>query len=162
MKEEWRKLKKYPGYSCSNMGRIRNDKTNKILQGYTNNKGYRRYDICIDGKRIVLNAHRTVAESFIPNDDCKPFINHIDGNKTNNAVSNLEWCTPKENAYHAIQVLNKITGGLNKKQVVCVTTGVVYESAQAAAEKLGVRNSSIIRVCKHQRKTIHGLKFEYF
>ena len=69
----------------------------KRLKYSVNPNGYR----IITVNRKAYTFHRIVATLFIPNPDNKPFINHIDGNKKNNAVSNLEWCTPKENAQHA-------------------------------------------------------------
>lgn len=161
MEEEWRSTRQYPGYSCSNLGRVRNDKHNRILNGTINNKGYMRYDLCINGKRVAVSGHRLIALTFIPNTTRKPYINHIDGDKTNNCVSNLEWCTAKENTQHAILKLNKANGGWNKKPVVCINTGAVYNSVLEAGLKLGIKDSLIARVCKQERKTTHGLRFKY-
>lgn len=162
MNEEWRELKQCSKYECSNFGRMRDKETKKILKGCVNNKGYIRYDLCVNGKRFVVSGHRAVAETFIPNSSNKPYINHIDGNKTNNNVKNLEWCTAKENAHHAINSLNKPYGGRNKKKIICITTGEIFESAREAERKLNVPNGSIIRVCKNQSKSAHKLSFEYY
>ncbi len=66
---------------------------------------YEVINVIINGISKPLVAHRIVAKTFIPNPESKPQVNHIDGNKSNNNVNNLEWCTAKENAYHAIYTL---------------------------------------------------------
>lgn len=99
--EEWRALARFPGYSISSFGRARNDKTGRILRQY-DRKGYKR--ICPrdrsgpETKEGNASIHRLVAETFIPNPDNKPQIDHIDGCKSNNVVQNLRWCDALENA----------------------------------------------------------------
>lgn len=65
--------------------------------------GYEKYILCKDGKVHTVRAHRLFAQHFIPNPDSKPFVNHIDGNKSNNSVENLEWVTRQENVEHAVR-----------------------------------------------------------
>ena len=162
MKEEWRDLAQCNKYECSNFGKIRNKQTKKELKGSVDNKGYVRYDLCVNGKRFVISGHKAVAETFISNIENKPFINHIDGNKTNNNVDNLEWCTAKENTEHAINVLNKLQGGKNRKQIICLTTGIIYSSAYEAERCLNIPNGMINKVCNNKRKTTKGLKFAFY
>ena len=108
MLEIWKQIKEYPRYSVSNLGRVKNNNTDKVLKGYMDFKGYQR--VCIhcrgEGIRKDLKVHRLVAEAFVPNPDNKPQVNHIDGNKQNNAASNLEFCTNQENQLHAYRVLD--------------------------------------------------------
>lgn len=70
------------------------------LKPYNNGYGYMLVDMRKDGKRYMRVVHRLVAEAFIPNPNNLPQVNHIDGNKNNNCVTNLEWCTCSENQQH--------------------------------------------------------------
>ena len=101
----WKNIKGYVNYFVSNKGQVR--RMDCIRNGHLKIGRYlkqgtlkSRYpNVRINGKSLL--THRLVAYAFIPNPDNKPFINHIDGNKLNNNVSNLEWCTPYENVQHA-------------------------------------------------------------
>lgn len=85
------------GYDVSNMGRIRNNKTNHIIVPDKEEKGYCRLSIKVNGKKKHYAVHRLVAKAFIPNPQNKPQIDHIDNDKSNNRVDNLQWVTNKEN-----------------------------------------------------------------
>ena len=109
--EEWRDVAGFEGlYQVSNLGRLRSlDKVDrgkkkwagKILKQRINARGYMRTCLCKNGEHINVRIHRLVAEAFIPNPDGKEQVNHIDGDKTNNAIGNLEWATCSENHAHA-------------------------------------------------------------
>lgn len=117
MKEIWKDIIGYEGlYQISNLGRVKvlqrtvfvNGKKpfikqEEILNGSVESKGYLVFALYKNLKRSILKAHRLIAIHFIPNPEGKPQINHIDGNKLNNNLSNLEWCTFKENAVHAFK-----------------------------------------------------------
>lgn len=75
----------------------------KVLKPYDNGYGYMLVDMRKNGKRYMRLVHRLVAETFLPNPNNLPQINHIDGNKSNNTLSNLEWCTCSGNQYHAFE-----------------------------------------------------------
>ena len=162
MKEIWKPLAQCDKYECSTFGRIRDAKTKRILNGSINNKGYIRYDLCLNGKRFVVSGHRAVAETFIDNIENKPQINHIDGNKTNNNINNLEWCTGSENILHAQHIIKTGSGGKNKKKIICLTTNEIFESSYEAENKLGIPNGNINRVCNGIRKSAHGLIFAFY
>ena len=81
-------------------GQIWSKRSNRFLKLSLSN-GYLTTNTKIGGRTVCLRAHRLVAEAYIPNPDNKPYVNHKDGNKQNNHVSNLEWCTAKENVQHA-------------------------------------------------------------
>ncbi len=88
---------KTTNYECSNTGLIRNKKTNQILKGKIKNNGYIEYTLYIDGTPHYVLGHCIIAFTYIPNENSALQINHKDGNKQNNNVDNLEWCTPQYN-----------------------------------------------------------------
>lgn len=158
-KEVWKQIADSPNYMVSNLGNVKNLKTGRNLIGAVNNKGYHRYDLCINGKRVAKNGHRLVAEAFLPRVEGKDIINHKDGNKLNNNVENLEWCTCKENSVHAFSVLKRKSW--NRKPIRCIETGKVYPSAYEAAREMGVSNGHINNCCNKTRKTAYGYHWEF-
>lgn len=118
--EEWRSARLFPGYFVSNLGRVHSDLIEnrrhksgkrfiflgKILKQRKTHDGYWSVTVNYNGQKMHhVRVHRLIADSFIENPYHKPFINHKDGNRLNNKLSNLEWCTPLENTRHAIEVL---------------------------------------------------------
>ena len=94
----WKKIKQNENYSINENGEIRNDKTNKILsQTLNSGNGYMCIDLYCGNKRTKYCVHRLLAEAFLPNPESKPCIDHIDGNRQNNALENLRWATYSEN-----------------------------------------------------------------
>lgn len=89
----------YGNYWVSNKGRVKNRK-GRILKGGFNTKGYPHVCVKIDGSQFTYKIHRLVATAFLPNPNNLPQVNHIDGNKTNNDVNNLEWCDNSYNHKH--------------------------------------------------------------
>ena len=177
MSEVWKDVKGFEGlYQVSNFGRVKSlDKVIKnqynintgtftnerIIHGkiltphYSNGTGY--YQVTLSGqkhKTKQANIHKLVAEAFLPNPDKLPVINHIDENKLNNNVNNLEWCTQKHNINHS----NKLHPGRiseyntnNPKRsykVLCVETGKIYPSASEAARQTGLSQGTISNVCR--------------
>lgn len=89
-------------YSVTENGEVFSYRLGKMLSISKNPKRYPRVSLTKDGVSKGYNVHRLVAKTFIPNPDNKPCVNHIDGVKTNNKATNLEWCTYKENISHAV------------------------------------------------------------
>lgn len=101
--EEWKDVQFYEGrYQVSNLGRIKSlVNKERILIPQRNAQGYLHVSLCKNGKRNNHMISRLVMRHFIPNPESKPCVNHIDGNKNNNTLKNLEWCTYSENIKHA-------------------------------------------------------------
>ena len=94
MDEIWKPVVGYEGlYEVSNFGRVRSLRRNKILKLKNEVDGYIRVTLCNGGTEKLYQVHRLVAQAFIPNPDNLPQINHKDEVKSNNIVTNLEWCT---------------------------------------------------------------------
>lgn len=114
MTEIWKDISDYEGvYQVSNMGRIKSlrrldsigkSRKERLLISIPNAEGYIRTELNKNGKRHTFSTHRLVAKAFLANPANKPQINHIDGNKSNNKVHNLEWCTGSENVSHALKL----------------------------------------------------------
>lgn len=113
--EIWKDIAGYEGfYKISNLGKIkslpRKGVKEKILNPSKNNRGYLRVGLSAKGKVRYDSIHRLVAETFIENPKKMPEVNHIDGNKLNNNIENLEWVTKSENEKHAYKIgLRKMT-----------------------------------------------------
>ncbi len=104
MEEIWKKIEGYEyRYSVSNLGRIQNILTGKILKSCPNNKGYHLVDLYKDGKKRKFLVQRLVAIHFIPNPDNLPEVNHIKGDKSDNSESNLEWQSRMGNVAHSVK-----------------------------------------------------------
>ena len=95
--ELWKKITELPNYEISSHGSIRHIRNKKLLKLYKNN--YYQVSITVQGKSKAFKIHRLVAKAFLPNVENKPYVNHKDGSKLNNNLSNLEWCTAKENTF---------------------------------------------------------------
>ena len=88
-------------YYINKNGIVINKKTGRELKAYITKNGYKMITLCYNNKSKKIFLHRLLATLFLPNPFNKPFINHIDGNKLNNDINNLEWCTSHENNLHA-------------------------------------------------------------
>ena len=114
--EVWKDIEDYPNYQISNFGRVKSKerytkakdneiihRKDKMLKSQTDTKGYKYVRLYNSKGFKAKKIHRLVAEHYIPNLDSKPQVNHINGDKADNRVENLEWCTDLENKHHAIE-----------------------------------------------------------
>ena len=166
MVEIWENIPEFDGkYQVSNFGNIKS--FYKDPQGYIIKQrvqqGYKIVHLHKNKKSFYFRVHRLVAEVFIPNPEKKPQVNHKNGNKLDNIVSNLEWCSCKENILHKFNILRyKSKGGKPKKPIICCETGIEYESTKEAERQTGIKFSAIADAAMHRsrRKTAGGFHWE--
>ena len=161
-------------YSISSEGRVRNDETNKMKSMDATSDGYHKVDLYSNGKRTSVRVHRLVAEAFIPNPNKLPQINHIDGNKENNNVKNLEWVNNSQNMIHAYRTglatphptygmrgHKNPNGGRKGIPIFCVETNQTFSSAAEAERITGISDSCICDCLKGKCDHAHHLHFKY-
>ena len=148
----------YDGYLVSKEGEVWSERSNKLLSLFPDSNGYLLCNLYRDGKRKLCKIHRLVALTFIPNPENKPQVNHIDGNKLNNHIDNLEWASAKENTNHAWNSgLSKSISGsartdskLTEEDVLYIRTNYIPKSpdfgGRALAKKFNVVPSVISNV----------------
>ena len=180
-KEIWKPIPKFEGrYEASNLGRVRSltrrvnslHKNGRVLNGrilrQSKSTGY--LTVFLGGycSRLV---HRCVLSAFIENKENKPCVNHLDGDKTNNMVSNLQWVTYSENEKHSFSVLGKKPNSpwkgkippnaIKVKQYKDGKLIATHKTATHAAKKLGGTQGSISRVCRGELPQWRGFQFKY-
>ena len=172
MKEEWRELKEYPNYSFSSKGRVKHTSTGTILKQQHRGSQYKFVSIRnLQGKLVSKDVHRLIAQAFIPNPLNKPQVNHKDGNRINNNISNLEWVTAKENMRHAFDtgLINKETQikahQYNARPVVMVKNGKIvkrFRSLKETARYMNTNPISIKYVCLFSKTHIYKKDYEFY
>lgn len=157
--EIWKPIKGYESrYAVSSKGKVMNLETGRILKNRINTHGYAIVGLFNgNGKRKKIMVHRLIAEAFIPNPLGLPQINHLDEDKTNNNVTNLEWCTASQNTRHSAHKyscrINQLTlDGEFIRQ---------WDSSNQIKRELGYSNGSIINCCKGKSKQVYGFRWQY-
>lgn len=169
MTEEWRTViydgVTYENYEVSSHGRVRSDKgrKTKILKQIEDKGGYLFVNLYKNKKCKYCYVHRCVAITFIPNPENKTTVNHINENKHDNRVENLEWATYKEQATHGTRTerMTKTKTNVNGKRVRCIETGVIYNSTMEVERQTGLAQASISRCCNGRQKTCGKLHWEF-
>lgn len=153
-------------YEVNNIGEVRNRITKNILMPQKDNKGYLRVRMSLHDRKATAKIHKLVAIAFIPNPENKPQVNHINCNKEDNRVENLEWVTNGENQIHAYKNgLNYVTGRAGRKKIPVIQldrNGVKidrYESIGKASRITGIQRQNIEKVIKGKRKTAGGYQW---
>lgn len=158
--EKWIIMNKpYNNYAISDYGNIKNIKNNQFIKQFIRKDGYVQVTLWNCGKGHSLKVHRLVALYFLENnDDTKIYVNHIDGNKANNNVSNLEWVTPSENNIHAVK--NGLVNAIKVKVIdLNDNKEYIFDSISQAALFLNENKRCISRALKRKNGIYHNYKF---
>lgn len=168
MIEIWKPIKDYENYEVSNLGKVKSLNYNrtgeeKILKPRKDKDGYLYVGLYKSGKRKFFKIHRLVATAYIFNPDDKPQINHIDCNRQNNCVENLEWCSLAYNTKHAYEHdliknyrgIEIIENGMQFKKIVDCINWLKNNGYPKA------RHSNIIMVIQGKRHIAYGHTYRY-
>lgn len=162
---KWKTIENYPNYSVSDTGLIkRND---KLLKPWIGSKGYLYVSLSKNGKAKKFSVHRLVASAFIPNPNNYSDVNHLDENKENNNITNLEWTTHKDNlnygTHNSRMAQTKIAQKLGKPVIQFDKKGNYLKRWNSAQEcgRNGFNYRHVSECCKHKRKTHAGFIWKY-
>jgi hypothetical protein len=152
-------IKNFEDYNINEKGVIITKKTGHNKSWYIGSTGYYMVSLSKNRKTVPQRVHRLIAINFIPNPENKPHVNHLDGDKLNNAISNLEWCTHLENMQHAFKTglanntgINNGMSKLNPTRVKSIKHSLMKgESQYKIAKRHGVSRSCILKI--HLGKT---------
>ena len=142
----------FPNYSICKSGRVFSHKTNRYLKNMVGHTGYLYVTLRnSEGIRRTASVHRLLAEAFIPNPENKVEVNHIDGNRQNCSLRNLEWVTPSENIRHAHK-LHQHKNSINYSNMDCILKELMYGEATwvTIAEDWGVNPSGLRKLFKRK------------
>lgn len=162
-------ITEFPNYSVDMLGNVYNNETGKKLKPAKINSGYLVVDLYKDHKKYHRLVHRLVADTFLLNIENLTYVDHIDTDKTNNCVSNLRWCTAKENLNNP---LTKRHMGNSRTNNPKISTSVKqlslsgellkeFPSIKEAYRQTGIDPRSISRCCKGEYKFSGGYKWSY-
>lgn len=149
----WKDIPNFEKYAINTMGQIKNNESGFILKPQVNKQnGYYQIQLRNMDSRKGFYIHRLVAELFIPNPENLPTVNHKDGNKSNNTVNNLEWCTYSDNLTHSYRDLERVPNkiGAKKRKVCCKNIQTqqitIYDSIAETSRETGISETQIRRL----------------
>lgn len=157
--ERWRIVEGFENYAISDKGNVKNLRFGRIIQPFPDKNGYMIVNLYGNGKMKTLKVHRLVMIAFVSNPERKEQVNHINGNKKDNRLINLEWATQSENQNHRRKVLGKDGGGLKRKKILCIDTGKTYVSIMEAERKTGTYHQHIGDCLRGERKKAGGMRW---
>lgn len=165
----------FTGYFITSRGEVISKRkvTDRLLRSHRDKDGYLNSRIYREKVPFNLKVHRIVALAFIPNPENKPQVNHINGDKADNRVENLEWCTQSENMQHSYGVLGRsgpMTGKAlgnhpSSRKIIQLDSSFnkikSFSSITEAAKEVGVGPSAICSVVKGRKKSAGGFRWRY-
>lgn len=157
--EEWKSHPDTNIYEISNEGRIKNRRTGRILKPSLNSNGYETVQLHYDGGAHSERVHRLVAKTFLDGEYYGLDVNHIDGNKTNNNVDNLEWCDRSGNIRHAFDTGLK-NSDHRKRKVRIIETDMNFDSLTDCARFLKCDRTEVAACLNGRQKTCRGYHLE--
>jgi NUMOD4 motif/HNH endonuclease len=160
--EQWSVIDETPNYEVSNLGRVRNRSTGRLLKSSPNTRGYPKVGLRVEGRDLTRSVHGLVARAFLEVAVSLLEPNHKDGRKTNNSVENLEWVTHQQNMIHAAQngLLNPGHGGPPRIRVRIIETGEIFESVNACARAIDGHHGCILQCLDGRQSSHRGFTFE--
>lgn len=181
MNEIWKSIDGYPNYMVSNMGNVKNVKTNLILKWSLFSGGYYGVVIRNGNKKHSFTIHKLVATHFLPNPENKPCVDHINGDRTDNRAENLRWTTHKENMNNPItknrlskvkriEMKNKFLGVVSKEHPASIPILQFtkdgefirkWDCISDVKKQLKIDNGNIGECCRGKRKTAGNYKWGY-
>lgn len=159
----FRDIPRCEGYQVSDTGEVFSLKSNKLLSCKIDRYGYKCYTLFPNGKAKYFTAHRLVALAFIENPHNLPCVNHINENKLDNRVCNLEWCTAKQNDNHGTRNERMARTKETKPVEQILPDGSVrkFRGVKDASRKTGINRCQISRVCRGLSKTAGKYEWRY-
>ena len=163
--EEWKDIEGYEGlYQVSNLGRVKSlnylhTGKEQILKNRLQNNNYLFVYLCKNSIKKNCSVHRLVAKAFLENPNNYPCVNHIDEDKTNNNINNLEWCTHKHNINHGTHNQRSVEN--RSIFIYCLETDKIYNSLKQSSEELNIHHQHISMVLKSRSKQAKGYTFRY-